>query len=109
MSQCPQPYDVYQVKDFVLGRSSDPRPCIVLDVRENGDVDVIPLSGAMDLRRSAWLHFLISCEDPDFPATGLKKTCFAIGDCIATVSATQLLSKRGCLEGSLLQRFQGWI
>ena len=52
---------------------------------------------------------MIVDTDPDFQATGLKRTSFAAGDEIVDLRVAHLIRKRGQLQGGLLQRFLKWI
>ena len=105
----PAPLEIWQVAGLVVGESEDTRPCIVLGVFKNGDAQVVPLSSHLALRGPPWQHFMIEAEHPDFPAAGLKKPCYVLGNCLRTVDRRQLLTRRGRLEGDLAKAFQEWI
>lgn len=102
-----QQYDVWIVA-IPYGASRDRRPCIVLDPPAESRVAVAPLSSAMGLYNSM-LHFRIPDDDPDFVASGLRKTCFANGTEIHRVGASALLKRVGNLQGELLRKFRDWI
>jgi hypothetical protein len=50
--------------------------------------------------------FFISDEDSDFPATGLKKSCFIHDEKIIELSLDVFIKRRGQLAGDLLARFR---
>lgn len=54
-------------------------------------------------------HFLIEDTELDFKATGLTRTSFGAGDEVAKLEISDLIRKRGRLEGALLARFKKWI
>jgi len=105
----PAPLEIWQVAGLVVGRSEDARPCIVLRVLPNGDVKIAPLSASLALRGPPWQHFVIEAEHPDFPATGLTRTCYVLGDCLSTIERRQLARRRGKLQGELAKVFENWI
>lgn len=103
----PQRYDLFLIR-MRLRASYDYRPCIVLDA-PNPDTCIVLVSSS-DLFRQGY-DFLIPSDHPDFPATGLKKTSFAIGDQIHEVSTTALEEKfrLGRLQGGLARDFNKWL
>jgi hypothetical protein len=88
---------------------NDPRPAVVVAGPLNGKVAVALISGQFDLYRSSAEHFKIDKEDPDFVATGLKKSCYVVGTEIIWVNVNRLIRKRGKVSGSLARRFDRWI
>jgi hypothetical protein len=52
---------------------------------------------------------MIEANHPDFPATGLAKSCYVLGDYLGTVERRQLLKRRGKLQGDLAKAFEEWI
>ena len=109
MTAGPQQYEVWQVKALAVAECEDARPCIVIEVLSSGDVQVAPLSAQFDLYRGPSVHFRIDESHKCFTATGLKKSCYVLGDCLGTVSQDQLLKKRGVLQGALLDGFVKWL
>jgi len=103
----PQRHEIYLVR-VPLRASFDYRPCIVLDVSHNTIVVGVMLVSSSSLYRKAY-DFLIPKEHPNFAATGLKKTSFAIGDQIRDVAAADLNQYLGRLEGELAREFDKWI
>ena len=101
----PQRHDVYLIK-WRLRKSFDHRPCIVLDVDKDSNTCVILVSSS-DLHKSG--DFKISADHPDFHATGLTKTSYALGDQIHEVPISQLVVRRGALQGDLMREFDKWI
>jgi mRNA-degrading endonuclease toxin of MazEF toxin-antitoxin module len=102
----PKRYDIYLIR-WQLRKSNDFRPCIVLDLGD-GRVDCVMLISSSDLYRSNY-DFLIRSDHPDFGATGLKKTSFAIGDQIHEIPASLLTVRLGHLEGELCRAFEKWL
>jgi hypothetical protein len=102
----PQPYELYLVR-VRLRESYDFRPCIVIDKTRN-TISCVMLVSSSDLYRPHQ-DFLIRADHPDFPATGLKKTSFAMGDQIRDLPAITLDEKIGELEGGLKVEFEKWL
>jgi mRNA-degrading endonuclease toxin of MazEF toxin-antitoxin module len=105
----PRVGDIYRA-NFVWRESTDPRPCVIVDIPAEGVVVVAPLSAQVeDYYRGPPDHFLIRVDDPDFDATGLPKTSFADASEMRDMDATDLLKRKGCLRGDLARRFFEWI
>lgn len=102
----PKPYEVYLVR-VRLRQSYDYRPCIVID-KIRGSASCVMLVSSSDLFRHGQ-DFLIRKDHPDFSATGLKKTSFAMGDQIRNLPATELDERLGQLEGELEREFEKWL
>jgi hypothetical protein len=88
--------------------SRDQRPCIIVESGAGETVFVAPLSSQLDLYDRS-RHFLIESSDPDFPATGLRKSCFVLGDFLRDIPASSVGKLIGRLEGDLALRFVEWI
>ena len=48
-------------------------------------------------------------DEPDFPATGLRKTSYAVADQIRRVPVARLGKRLGSLKGALADAFEKWI
>ena len=105
----PAPLEIWQVVGFPVGNSVDVRPCVVLSVLPDGDINVAPLSANLALRGPSWKHFGIDSEHPDFPATGLTKSCYVLTDYMGPVERRQLMKRRGKLQGEIARAFAKWI
>lgn len=103
----PKAFDVYTVK-FVFRRSTDPRPCVLLNDPLNGRVTVAPISSADELFKPA-LHFRIDEKHEDFPATGLIKPSYVLGDEIREIDVSDLRRHAGEFQKGLLRSFVEWI
>lgn len=93
----PLAYEIYNVS-LPYRVCVDIRPAIIIKVLPNVVVMVALLSSAMDLYLGETFHFLIHEEHPEFPCTGLKKTCYVAGDQIFTIHNSDLINSRGCLQ-----------
>ena len=102
----PKPYEIYLIP-VRLNESSDPRPCVVIYGPVSGMVEVLPISGQMDLFNRAE-HFLLTMSHPDFAATGLSKSGYVLPR-IVNVPTAQLLKLKGSLKGDLLKDFIFWL
>ena len=109
----PQPTEIHANDIFLIRAqwklSDDVRPCLVLkSLRQHGVVRVAFLSSAMDLLDQDG-DFVIWDSDPDFAATGLKKTSYIPGRQPGyDVKRTELGRRLGCLSGELLKEFDRW-
>ena len=90
-----------------LGEAYYPRPCIVLAVDVSG-IAAVAVSSRMDLYRPAE-HFLISDGRPDFFATGLERTSFAVGAPVARIRRERIQKILGALTADLAREFRKWI
>ena len=99
--------DIYLVR-AQWRESKDMRPCVVVDVVENKKIVFVSLiSSAGDLYDSR-RHFQILLDDPNFKATGLRKSSYC-DDIVRQVSLEHLGKRLGCLQGSLALQFQEWF
>ena len=80
----------------------DQRPWLIVEVRHGGTFGCFPISGQC----YAGDCFPICVEDPDFPATGLKKNCFVHTTHIIEVRREQFGNHREALTGQLLRDFR---
>ena len=103
----PRPLEIYQVK-ATWGHSDDPRPCLILDPPRGGLVTVALISAAKDMYDRS-LHFWIDKDHPDFPQTGLAKSCYVAGDMFRDTNVENLLRRRGSLVGELKEAFARWM
>ncbi|MCZ7644190.1 MAG: hypothetical protein M5U26_02735 [Planctomycetota bacterium] len=79
-----------------------------MEKRPAGRFLLLPVSAAMDLYDSLQ-HFKLDPNHPDFPATGLKKVSYIIGNRPIEVSLAALETQIGCLQGNLALEFQDWF
>ena len=110
----PQPFHVYHASPIQLGTCTDIRPVVVLAVSSRGRLFCVRLSAAFDLFQDHH-DFMIRSSDPCFSATGLAKTCFAIGrpvppdeEAIIVIDASDLIAHKGELTGNLRREFVRW-
>ncbi len=94
-------FDIYDAQ-VIWGGCEDRRPWLIVEVLPHNRVGCLPIS-TQNYRGAA---FPISESDPDFPATGLKKSCFVHDEKIIDVAVNCLIKRRGRLEGDLLGRFR---
>jgi len=103
----PQPWDIWLVR-VPLKDCEDYRPCLILEWRSANRLLIAPLSSQYQLFRSAF-HISISDADPSFPATGLKRASYVVGDELRELSLSRFKCRLGRLEGELLVRLKTWL
>ena len=102
----PQPLEVWLAR-AVLGASTDLRPVIVFEAPIRGTAKVFLVSSALDLKTDA--DFSIEAEHPDFAATGLRKSSYAIAGGIRELHISAFQKRRGHLQGALALAFEAWL
>lgn len=90
-----------------VGHSTDPRPCVVLEVIRGVGAVVAPCSGQLDLDDEG-LHFLIPRHHPDFHATGLARDTYVLEDDPTLLNLTRVRKRYGALTGELARDFREW-
>ena len=98
--------------DFVLahvrvGACFDPRRCIVVG-KQSERALLIPCSAQLDLYKPR-RDFLIEESRPEFPATELTKTSFAIDGPVQEVEIERIRKVYGKLTGQLAKEFESWL
>ena len=106
-------YGIYRAR-VQFKNCEDARPWIILSFAEESEaiphdllVLAAPLSSQLDLfdgRR----HLLVEKSCADFPATGLLRSSYVIGDFAKTIPVAAIEKKFGELTGDLLLRFKAW-
>jgi len=94
-------FDIYDAQVLWAG-CPDRRPWIIVEAPTSGRAGCFPISG-QDYQGT---HFFISSNDPDFPATGLKKSCYIHDDQIIHIPVNLFIKWRGYLQGALLASFR---
>ncbi|MGH7214290.1 MAG: hypothetical protein ACREIT_05960 [Tepidisphaeraceae bacterium] len=94
-------YEIYNAEVTWHG-CQDMRPWVVVDARPFNMFGCFPLSGECYDGGC----FEISANDPDFPATGLAKSCFVHDSLIIEIFVDRFRHRRGALTNELLRRFQ---
>ena len=89
-----------------LGYSTDCRPCIVVGL-PTPDVAVVLVSASNLF--DPQVDFLIDAARPEFKATGLRRTSFAVGRSFVAVPISALGKRLGRLEGDLAREFTAWL
>lgn len=79
----------------------DGRPWLIVEEAADGMLNCFPISG-QDYQGDA---FRLDVPDPDFEATGLRKTSYIHDAALVSVSPTSLRNRKGVLGGKLLIRF----
>ena len=95
-----QPFDIAYAT-FTWKNCDDMRPWLVVECTPDGSCNCFPISG-QDYGGDA---FKVDQGDPDFPATGLTKTCYIHDQRFYAVSITAFGKCKGVLTGQLLTRF----
>jgi len=102
----PQRLDLFLVRAR-LGHSIDCRPCIIIEPAHEAGVAVVLVSSS-DLYNPAE-DFCIDHMRPEFKATGLKKTSYAVGRAFVAVPLSALGKRLGQLGGELACEFESWL
>jgi hypothetical protein len=97
-------YDIVRYA-FPLDHAVYPRPCVVIRVKADGTLTVIPIStknyGIEDT-------FRIASDDPDFKDTGLEASSYVYGHPVLNIPSSAVLKRLGALNGALRTRFVKW-
>ena len=83
---------------------ADLRPWLVVDVLTSGAALCFPISG----QKFGSQNFELNVAHPDFPRTGLTKSCFVAYGALFEIRAATFARRRGELAGSLLDEFRFW-
>lgn len=94
-------FDIYNATLRWRG-CADTRPWIIVGPRVGADWDCSRSRG----QYSAGNTFTVEMGHPDFPATGLSKTCHIHYGSIIQVPESCFDRRRGCLGGELLAEFR---
>lgn len=97
-------YDIIRY-NFPMERAVYARPCVVIRVKVDGTLTIIPIStkdyGIED-------KFKIEFSDPDFKTTGLEDTSYVYGHPVINILPSQVIKKLGEFSGSMKQQFVKW-
>jgi hypothetical protein len=96
-----QPFDIYNAV-FDWHGCQDMRPWLILELRPHATMACFPIA-SQSYGASA---FPLDMSDPDFPATGLKKSCFIIDSHLYDIPLSNFKNPRGSLKGELLHAFR---
>lgn len=94
------PYEIYFAAVPWKG-CLDQRPWVIVDLRPNDLFGCFPISG----QSYGDNCFEIPSSHPDFPKTGLTKTCRVHYTSIFELHRSELLRLKGSLTGDLLTQF----
>ena len=96
------PFDVCQAEHRWNG-CDDQRPWLIVDLRQNGQ-----MYGCFPIASECYSGscFYLDHSDPDFPATGLNKSCYIHDTHIVEIPAGKIIRKRGALVNALLKNFR---
>jgi hypothetical protein len=95
-------FDIYDAQ-VIWNACPDRRPWLIVEIIAPGAIlGCFPISG-QNYRGSG---FYIPMDDPDFAATGLKKSCYILDEAIIELTSKNLIRRRGHLENDLLKRFR---
>ncbi|MCX5662184.1 MAG: hypothetical protein NTW19_21105 [Planctomycetota bacterium] len=95
-----RPFEIHNV-DRVWRNCADQRPYVIVDVRAGGVFGCFSISGQC----YAGDCFHIAHDHPDFPATGLSKSCFVHYALVIEVKAAEFRRARGRISGQMLGDF----
>jgi hypothetical protein len=100
--------EIYLVK-AMYGECDDVRPCVVVELLQNGLVKVALISSALDLYRPQF-DLLLDSKHHDFKYTGLKRTSYISGWSFLNVLPNELTRKPiGVITGDLASDFDNWF
>jgi len=95
-----QPFEIL-LAEFEWKGCKDTRPWLVIEKTEEGHFNCFPISG-QDYQS---VGFRLDSTDPDFPATGLRKTCYIHDETLYSLPPSSFRDHKGSLRGALLARF----
>lgn len=109
LERCEQvkPKDLYIVQ-IHLRLSTDKRPCVIVEPPIGNRVKIAVISSAMDLYNRT-TDLLIDSNHPDFPATGLTRTCYITGNFVEAPISRLSKNAIGRLEGDFEVQFDKWF
>ena len=90
-----------------VGKSVDPRPCIIIDVLPDNEYLIMPCSKQFNLYKNS--DFKIPSTHPDFAASGLPWESYVINDRIHQIKGNEILRRYGQLIGDLADEFNKWL
>jgi hypothetical protein len=96
-----QRFDIFNAT-FPWNGRNDTRPWLVIEVRGGGRVDCFPISSQcynMDC-------FSLDMGHDDFPATGLKKSCYVHDSHVFSIPIENFGKQRGSLTNEMLAEFK---
>ena len=96
-----RPFEIYNAQQR-FNDCDDMRPWLVIEVRAGGVYACFPIAS----EHHDESHFPIDAEHPDFPATGLKKSCHILDARIYELNKSQFQRRRGELVGAMLAAFR---
>ncbi|MEI6232083.1 MAG: hypothetical protein WCT04_03465 [Planctomycetota bacterium] len=91
--------------NFPMQHVSYPRPCVVIRVKSDGTLTIIPISTKKYGIEDA---FLIDPSDEEFNATGLEVASYIYGHPVLNISPSDVIKRLGELTGSIKARFVKW-
>jgi hypothetical protein len=94
-------FDIFNAT-FRWNGCADMRPWLILDVRGDGCVDCFPISTQCYNADC----FSLDMGHEDFPATGLRKSCYIHDSHIIGIPLANFAVQRGSLVGELLNEFR---
>ena len=95
-----RPYDIYFGR-VTWGGCPDERPWLIVADYDDGFFGCFPISGNC----YSGSCFPIDAAHPDFPRTGLTKSCFVHDSWIIRVDGSCLVRRKGELQNQLLRDF----
>jgi hypothetical protein len=98
-----KPFDIFSAT-FLWNGCEDMRPWLIVEVRPNQKFACFPSSSASYSGSS----FPLDSDHPDFPATGLAKSCYIHDSHLFDLPATCFNKQRGVLTGELLAQFRDY-
>lgn len=96
-----RPFDIYDAV-FTWRGCADMRPWLLLSAPSGGVLRCLPIASEC----YGASCFQMMKEDPDFAATGLKKSCHIIDSYVYQLAMGDLRRRRGELNGDLRRRFR---
>jgi len=97
-----RPYEIYNA-EFAWNGCVDMRPWVIVEIKGGGK-----FFGCFPIASQCYQGgcFLIESSHPDFPATGLTKTCNVHDSHIIELPLSAFRKRRGALVGELLKEFR---
>lgn len=96
-----RPFEIHNARQR-FNDCDDVRPWLIIEVRAHDTYGCFPIAS----EHYGDPYFSIDAEHPDFPATGLTKSCHVLDRRIYELNKAQFLRRRGELTGDLLAAFR---
>ena len=101
-------FSLYQIVlyRFPLDKVQYPKPCVIVDITQNGILGILPISTKSYGNDS---KFILAESDSEFVSTGLSETSYIFGNPVLDIHPSLVIKVLGNLTGHLRTEFIDWI